>query len=260
MTSDDSIYRPPESSLSVPIESEGSFGSLAKGVNGDFEFAIGDVLSEAWDLTNGSKGVLLGGLAIFYGISIAFSLLSLAITGVEPDSVDFAAQGLGFAIRTVGTVIGYPIMAGIFLYAIKRASGDGSASFGDIFGPFDRFLPILGLMLLQSLLIIVGMLFLILPGIYLAVSYTLALPLLVEKDVGIWESLETSRKAISNCWFRCLGLMLVAGMIAGIGGMFTLGVGLVWFAPLAILAFGVLYRNVFGFEGRRLPLSAPPLE
>ena len=223
MTSDDSIYRPPESSLRVPIESDGSFGSVESGLNGDFEFVIGDVLSEAWDLTNGSKGVLLGGLAIFYGISIVFSLVALAITGVEPDSTDFAAQGLAFAIRTVGSVIGYPIMAGIFLYAIKRASGDGSASFGDVVGPFDRFLPILGLMLLQSVLIIAGALFLILPGIYLAVSYSLALPLLIEKEMGIWESLETSRKAISNCWFRCLGLMIVAGMIAGLGGAFTLG-------------------------------------
>jgi uncharacterized membrane protein len=255
MTPDDSIYRPPESSLGVSIEAEGNFGSVERGVNGDFEFVIGDVLSEAWDLTNGSKGVLLGGLAVFYGVSIVFSLLSVAATGVETDSFDLQAQAGAFAVRSVGTIISYPIMAGIFLYAIKRASGDTSASFGDVLGQFDRFLPIVGLMLLQSLLVIVGIFFLVLPGIYLAVSYTLALPLLIEKDMGVWESLETSRRAISNCWFRCFGLMMVAGLIAGIGGLMTLGVGLIWFAPLAMLSFGVFYRNVFGFERRRAPYS-----
>lgn len=249
MTTDDSIYRPPESSLGVPIERDGRFGSVESGMEGDFEFAIGDVLSEAWDLTDGSKGVLIGGFAIFYGISITASILSGLITGLSPDESETAAQGLGLLVSLAGSFLGYPIWAGMFLYVIKRASGDSSASFGEILGSFNRFLPILGLMLLQSLLVVSGMVFLLLPGIYLAVSYSLALPLLVEKEMGIWQALETSRKAISKCWFRCLGLMIVTFMLAAIGGAFTFGVGLVWFIPLAALSFGVLYRNVFGYEG-----------
>lgn len=248
MTSDDSIYRPPESLLSVPMEREGKFGSVERALDGDFEFAIGDVLTEAWDLTNGSKGVLIGGFAVFYGLSILSSLLSVAI-GAGTSETDVTAQAAGAAVSILGTVLGYPIMAGMFLYSIKRASGDSSAAFRDVFGSFNRILPILGLMLLQSLLIVVGLLFLLLPGIYLAIAYSLALPLLIEKEMGIWQALETSRKAISRCWFRCWGLMIVAGLIAAFGGGFTLGIGLIWFVPLAALSFGVLYRNVFGYEG-----------
>ena len=101
--SDDSIYRPPESSLYVPIEREGNFGSVESGVNGDFDFVIGDVLSEAWELTNGSKGVLIGGVVVFYGISVVASLLSLAITGGETDGVDAGAQVGGAVVNLIGT-------------------------------------------------------------------------------------------------------------------------------------------------------------
>jgi uncharacterized membrane protein len=218
-------------------------------VNGDFDFVIGDVLSEAWELTNGSKGVLIGGVVVFYGISVMASLLSLAITGGETDGVDAGAQAAGAAVSLIGTCLSYPIMAGLFLYVIKRAAGDSSASLGDVFGSFGLILPILGLLLLQSLLIVAGFLFLILPGIYLGVAYTLALPLMVEKEMGIWEALETSRKALSHCWFRVLGLQVVCVMLLGIGGGLTLGVGFVWFIPLTALSFGVLYRNIFGYEG-----------
>ena len=53
----------------------------------------------------------LAGLALFYGISVAFSLLSLAVTGVEPETFDLAAQGLGFAVRSVGTTNDVPLGA-----------------------------------------------------------------------------------------------------------------------------------------------------
>jgi uncharacterized membrane protein len=249
VTSDDSIYRPPESSLDIPISREANFGSVERALNGDFDFEIGDVLSQAWDLTKGSKGVLIGGVAISYGISLVASLLSVAISGGETS--DTGAGIAGLAIQIFGATLGYPIMAGMFLYVIKRAAADPSASFGDLFGSFGRFLPILGLMLLEFVLIVVGLLLFVLPGIYLAVAYSFALPLLVEKRMGIWQAMEASRKALGHCWFRFVGLMVVCSLLLGIGGFFTLGVGFIWFIPLTVLSFGVLYRNIFGYEGAR---------
>lgn len=39
---------------------------------------------------------------------------------------------------------------------------------------------------------------LVLPGIYLAVSYQLSLPLVADKGLGPWEAMETSRKIVSK--------------------------------------------------------------
>jgi uncharacterized membrane protein len=101
------------------------------------------------------------------------------------------------------------------------------------------------------LLIAIGFVLLIIPGIYLMVSYYLALPLLIEKDLGVWQALETSRKAVSKRWFAIFGLFLLLGLI-NFATVFTLFIGMIWTVPMSVIAFGILYRNVFGIEAATL--------
>jgi uncharacterized membrane protein len=139
-----------------------------------------------------------------------------------------------------------PITAGLFVYAIHRAAGDGKVSSSDIFSHFGLMMPLLGLVLLQYLLIVLGLVCVILPGIYLALAYSLAIPLRVEHQLGTWEALETSRKAISQCWFQVLGLFVLLGLAAGVGTIITLGIGLIWIVPWYFMVMGVLYNKIFG--------------
>jgi hypothetical protein len=246
----DAIYRPPESDLAYPTEGSGEFGSLEKGLGGDFNISISEILSEAWALTNGSKGAIVGGFAIYMAISMLANGISVAVGGIDP-SVDVGASRklLAVGIETLGFVLMYPLLAGIMLYSIKRAAGDPSASFGDNFACYDRTFAIIGLMIVQTVLVMLGFLLLIIPGIYLAIAYGLAMPLLVEKNMGIWEALETSRKSVTHCFFSFWGLWIVMSLIAMVGGILTLGIGMIWLVPMAMLCFGVVYRNIFGYEG-----------
>ena len=75
-----------------------------------------------------------------------------------------------------------------------------------------------------------------------------AAPLMVEKNMGIWEAMETSRKAITHCWFRYFGLALLSGLVM-FGGALALGIGLIWTMPMAMLMFASVYHEMFGFEG-----------
>ncbi|MBW2273117.1 MAG: hypothetical protein JRG96_07590 [Deltaproteobacteria bacterium] len=248
----DAIYRPPESDLGRPAEGGGNFGSLEKGLGGDFEFSISEILSEAWELTSGSKGAIIGGFAIYMAISAVANLASVAVTGIDPEAnVGSSREILGVAIETLGFVLIYPLLAGIMLYSIKRAAGDPAAAFSDNFACYDRTFSIIGLLIVQTVLVLLGMLLFIIPGIYLSVAYGLAFPLLVEKNMGVWEALETSRKAVTQCWFRFWGLWIVMSVIALGGTVVTLGIGLIWLGPMAMLCFGVAYRNIFGYEGAR---------
>jgi len=99
----------------------------------------------------------------------------------------------------------------------------------------------------MTLLIMLGFVLLILPGIYLSFAYGMAFPLLIDKKMGIWEAMETSRKAISKCWFRYFGLIIVLLLIA-VAATIPLGIGLIWALPLASMVIGVLYVKMFGFE------------
>ena len=98
------------------------------------------------------------------------------------------------------------------------------------------------------ILVAIGFLLLVLPGIYLMVAYSLAMPLVVEKGLSPWQALEASRKAITKSWFRFIGLGL-AIMVIMIVSMIPLGIGMIWTIPMAMIAFGIAYRNIFGYEG-----------
>ena len=99
--------------------------------------------------------------------------------------------------------------------------------------------------LVMMLLIYLGMILLLIPGIYLAVAYLLAIPLVVERGLSPWQALEASRKAITQHWFKVFGLFLLLGLIVMVSAI-PLGIGLVWSIPLMVVAMGVLYRTIFG--------------
>ena len=108
-------------------------------------------------------------------------------------------------------------------------------------------IPLLVVGVISMLCMTVGYILFILPGIYLAIAYMFALPLLVDKNLTPWQALESSRKAVTHTWFKTLGFVLVLGLIVGLS-VIPLLVGLIWSVPLAIIAYGVLYRVIFGVE------------
>ena len=96
-------------------------------------------------------------------------------------------------------------------------------------------------------MILIGTVLLVLPGIYLAVSYQLALPLVADKGLGPWEAMEASRKTVTHKWFTFFGLGLVAGLAAA-GSVFLLGIPLIWVLPACLIGMGIVYRNALGVE------------
>lgn len=240
MASDDSFYRPPESDLERAPETRS--GSIESAIAGDFALEIGSVVSEAWSLLKGTKRVILLGYAISYLVTGLANAAQVAIDGPEPDGI----SAFGFLVSFGGTIAVWPITAGIMVFAVKRASGDRTTSFEELFAYYPIFMPIVALFILQIVLTMLGFILLVLPGIYLSVAYFMALPLLAERKLGIWEALETSRKALTRCWFRILGLAVLIGLAILVGGVLSLGIGLIWLIPFGTLCFGVAYREIFG--------------
>ena len=86
---------------------------------------------------------------------------------------------------------------------------------------------------------------LIIPGIYLSIAYMFTLPLIIEKNMDFWQAMETSRKAVSQHWFKLFfigALMMFICLISAI----PLGLGLIWTLPMFVALHGALYRRIFG--------------
>lgn len=249
------IYQAPTAQLNQSGQN-GEYGSLAKGISGDYVFSIGDTLSEAWAKTSGKK------LTFFLAF---FTLIIITMIGTQvlgsilvgplmsgPDGLEYAMNnpamfsvGLLLYIVLVGALI-VPMNVGFMLLGIYGAV-DRPINVAMIFKGYKKIWQIVVATFLIQLLTFVGWLFFILPGIYLSVAYFLALPLIVEKNLGPWEAMEASRKAISKRWFSVFLMMLIFFVLMMLSFL-TLTIGLIWAMPLMMLSIGILYRNMFGVE------------
>lgn len=234
-------YNTPESELTNTTGGS-AFGSLEKGIAGDFNLSIGDIFSEGWSKVSGNKGTCLGAVGLLIVAMVVVQLGTAFVIGLLPLSAGIAAVLLQIII----TMISAPIGVGIALIGIKLVS-DSPASATSIFSYFGSMMKLLGLTLLMYLLVAVGFVLLVLPGIYLVVAYMYAPTLLVEKNLGIWEALEASRKAITHCWFKVFFAFLAIGLIVSLAAL-PLLIGLVWAIPFAMLCGGYIYKTVFGVE------------
>lgn len=221
--------------------------SVTEALGRGYDFRIGGVISEAWQLVKGTKGIIFGGLVIFYVVMfVATSLLgfvlgALGILGEASLTAIIVGQ---LIVSVLASALAYPFLAGINMVGIRRAA-DQPVSFNEVFSGLGLFVPLLITALLMTLLVYIGSLLLLIPGIYLGVAYMLAMPLVIERGLSPWQALEASRKAITQHWFKVFGLFLLLGLIMAVS-MIPLGIGLIWTMPLFIISMGVLYRTIFG--------------
>jgi uncharacterized membrane protein len=136
-----------------------------------------------------------------------------------------------------------PIMVGIIMLGIKQAR-DENLEIPSILNHFSMLVPILIAYIAMATLLFVGFLLLVLPGIYLAVSYSFTYPLIVDKGLSTWEAMELSRKTISKQWFKFFGLGLLSGLMIFVS-ILPFGVGLIWTIPTIYIAYGLLYHHIF---------------
>ena len=233
----------------MDIERSGGLqkGSLETGLMGEYELTLSSLLSEAWEKVPGNKGTVW--MAMFFYIGLAFLIgMFFGILSAGPvDPQEIQPPTLIEVIgKLVSAVVLMPMAVGLAFVATALAMGE-SPNPKSLFGWYDNTLKILLTALLMNLMILLGLLLFVLPGIYLMVSYQIALPLAVDKKLGPWEALETSRKVISHKWFMVLGFDVVAMVVIVLSSV-LLGIPLIWTVPAMVIAFGVLYRTLVGIE------------
>ena len=252
MSSTIDIYDAPEADL-YDAPHSGEYGSIEKGLAGDYEFSIGAIYSEAWSKVSGNKMLVFGISLVYIAIMVIYVAamgITEALFGMEGPQEGVTLNPAGFPIDLIYYGVYGVMTVGSTVIGAKLSMGLPTG-INDLFRFANRFLRALLTYILMIIMIVIGFLLLVIPGIYLSVAYMHALPLALEKGLSPWQALETSRKAISKRWFAFLGYMMVNGIIA-LGGILTLGIGFIWLAPLLIIAFGITYRNIFGLSPETL--------
>jgi hypothetical protein len=152
-------------------------------------------------------------------------------------------QSMAPFLQILTPLFAVPLMGGWYYYVLLRIRGE-SASLGDLFAGFTRgYGTLVATGLLVTTFTIVGLVCLVLPGIYLIVAYSFAYILATDKRLTFWDSMETSRKTITRQWWRVLGLILlcIPFLLLGVA---ALGVGIFVALPLIIGAQAYAYEDL----------------
>lgn len=249
-------FRPPTAQV---LEKSGKIlgeGSLEKALQGDYTIDISSIFKEAWELTKGIKGKVWGYLILAYlAMGILLMIPSLLFGGFMAANPNAMAPGssppISFLIVLYSVLLlgSAAILPGYFMYPIQRSVSKEPPPFSVFFSYAKYFFPVAALLVLTYILMGIGYLLLVIPGVYLAIAYAFVVPLKLDRSLGIWESMETSRKAVTKKWFSIFGLFLLMGLTAGIGTTITLGIGSIWLVPWSMMVLGVTYRRMFGVKG-----------
>ena len=177
------------------------------------------LFSNAWNDLNGQ-----------WGIAIGFMFLAIVIS--------FAS-----GIVIIPILISAPLAVGQYRFWLN-ISRRKNPQINDLFKGFNSYASALGANLLVGLIVVGGMLLLIIPGIYWALTYAMVNYIIAENpDIGGNESLVVSRKMMEGHKWKLFrfGLRSMAVFILCI---FTLGIGLIWAFPWISTASAKFYDDI----------------
>ena len=143
-----------------------------------------------------------------------------------------------------GLLLGGPVITGYYIVS-QLISHDRHVELPDFFKSFDKFTPLLILNLLIVLVVFIGLLVLIIPGIYFAVSYLFAHFFVWYYDVDPTEAIRLSRKTVSGNFGQILLLCFVLGGINLIG-ILAFGVGILLTLPFTYCVIYAAFDDIIG--------------
>ncbi len=205
-----------------------------------YDFSITGVLKEGFRRNEGVKLIFIGAVIIYIVISL---IVGTILNFIFPETHSELNTYIASLLEMLFTL---PIIIGIMMLGIKRAR-DETLEISSIFDYFGMVIPIILAYIAMTILIVLGFMLLIIPGIYLAVSYAFTYTLIVDKGLDVWEAMELSRKTVTTQWLKFFGLSLACGVIIFLSAI-PFGIGLIWTIPMSYIAYGLLYHRLFDEE------------
>lgn len=149
---------------------------------------------------------------------------------------------LGFATFVTGLIsnlISIIISMGIIRVALNYQDGK-DISFSTTFSQTDKMIKGFVASIIFGIMFGLGLLLLIVPGIYIATKYGFFLHAIVDKNCGIMESFKYSDELTKDNKMNIF-ILFILSILVIIAGVLALFVGLLWAYPTMFLAITIAY-------------------
>ncbi len=196
-------------------------------------FTIGGAIREGWELTKMNLGFLLVYQVILYFLMWLFN--GSSHTGFQFSII----QLIGWIIIALGKM-------GFYNSALLLTKGL-KPSFDQFYKNWRLFLSWMIASFIFGILFVIGFILLIFPGFYVATVFGFYPYFILDKGLGPIEALKESAQATKGVrldvfllFLTCIGLLILGLLFFGIGLLFT--------APVTVIAVAVVYRKLTGQE------------
>jgi hypothetical protein len=190
-------------------------------VGGDFR--VGDVLNRTWR-------VFIGNIVFFLGITLLVYLAIFLPLGAIGVLLFFAGMGGSDA----WWLIAAGIVLAVLLFIVLNTIGQAVLLFGTfqrlrgqplrvgeaLRRAFVRFFPLVGVIILYTAGLMLGLVLLVIPAFFAFVMWLVAVPACVVEDRGPVASLSRSADLTKGYRWKVFGLVCALSLINGIGGQF----------------------------------------
>ena len=198
------------------------------------KFLIDEAVQFGWQIMK-KNFFFLAGILLFI---IAIQLLPAIL-----NSIDFFASDMAYVIIYLLTmIVGIIISMGAIKISLNFCDHKKN-SFSTLFSQYKLFFTYLLTTILYYLIVLLGFVFFIIPGIYLAIRFVFFEYLIVDKKMGIIESLKESWKITKGNFWGLLAFYLIAITINVLGALVFL-LGLFVTLPVTIIAWTFIYKKL----------------
>ncbi len=138
--------------------------------------------------------------------------------------------------------IGPVLTVGFYTVCLKKAKGEES-NVNTLFTPFSFFVPTLVVVALYGIIVAVGNMFFLIPGIFFTVALSFSFFIVSERQSEPVEALRESFDLTQGLRWKILAIFVLGGLI-NILGLLALGIGILFTFPVTFLALATLYNGV----------------
>lgn len=230
-------------------------GNLDSALKGEYQLQVKEIIQEGWALTKQGKSVMLLGVLIVMLVALVCTSIAFTVLGTY-DLNDFSPpQRLLLDISL--TILISPFIAAITMAGVSNSIGAVSQS-SFLFHFVPRIVVLSVASVLVSAVVQLGLLLLVVPGLFLAIATSFTIPLILDKGFTPARAMMISIKVVSFKWLafaKIYGIFALLGMLT----IVTLGIALIWIVPFYFNVKGILYREVFGIQVKILPVGTSKL-
>ncbi|MCS7477258.1 hypothetical protein ACFFQW_12900 [Umezawaea endophytica] len=186
---------------------------------------LGEILGGAVATIRRHPGLLLGSTALVMLVSQALGvavmlpvieeLQGLAASGVRPTPEEIVPLllriGIGGSLAVLLGVLGQVFLTGLATIVVSRAVVGKPVTLAEAWAELrPNLLRLLGVSLLFGLAVLVGTVLCVLPGIWVGVLFSFAMPAVVLERLTVGQAFQRSRTLVRDAWWSTFGILVAA--------------------------------------------------